>query len=122
MGATLAVRERAARQRAGKYLAISFELEARIALLRGDFGAATRAVEAARAALAATPSALVAWKLESLAVRVAECAGDSQGARDARLRAAQGIERIVEGLDGDDREAFLASAAVREVIALVTAS
>jgi tetratricopeptide (TPR) repeat protein len=109
--AVAALLDDARAQRAGKYVAIALELEARVARARGDVGGARRAVDDARAALDATPCPLVAWKLDALAASLAADAGDAAAAATARAHAAATAQAIASGLPAAARETFLAAVA-----------
>jgi hypothetical protein len=109
-GASLALR-----QSAGKYIAISHELAARLALLEGDLEPAQREIDAARTELSKTPCALVEWKVEALAAQIADADQDDDAAETARQRAMVLIERIAAGLRPEERAGFISSKAVLEV-------
>jgi tetratricopeptide (TPR) repeat protein len=111
--AARALRERAAAQRAAKYVALGWEIEARALLAAGDPAAAARAIEAARSELDARPAPLVGWRVEALAAEIADRAGDGPSASRARARAAETVASIAAGLAPPERAAFESHAAAR---------
>jgi tetratricopeptide (TPR) repeat protein len=119
IAAAAVVRDAAAKQRAGKYLCMAEEIEARALLAKADLEAAGRAIERARDLLAVKPSPLVAWRIEALARVVAQRSGDASGAEEARHRTIAQIQRLTEAMTPDERVRFLASPEVARACAEV---
>jgi hypothetical protein len=77
--------------------------------------ATERAIAEARALLADKPVPVLAWKIEALAARVADRAGNLEAAAAARSAALAMVEVIAKPLTAEDRATFLASPAVRAI-------
>jgi len=108
----------ARRCQARKYIAIAHHLLARTALAQGDTKRAEAELGSAQHVLQQYPVPIVAWKLLMTLGRVHEARGAAGAARQAFLRAEQSVQDLTAALgDGELREQFLASPAVRHLTA-----
>jgi len=99
-----------------KYAAWAHKLEAEIALLEDDVGAAGKHLEASIAILEQHPCPTIMWKVLRLRGQLAGRLGDTSLVDDCRGRAREIIQSLADSVTDDAlRTKFLKSRAVREI-------
>jgi tetratricopeptide (TPR) repeat protein/tRNA A-37 threonylcarbamoyl transferase component Bud32 len=108
--------EAATKYRVGKYRAVAFMQEARIAVLRGDQDAAERALLEALDVLKEYPVPVVAWKAWAALGNLRRQTGAHESAQSAFAESATIVQGIAANVaDEALRTKFLTSPSVREV-------